>query len=1030
MSKVGQRERVTQNRIVQLFKNELDYRYLGDLHEENNKNIREHDLKAWLKKRGISDVLIQKAFRQLDTASALGEGRKLYYANKDVYQLLRYGIKDKEGAGEQNQTVWLIDWQNPEDNDFAIAEEVSIQGEHKKRPDVVLYVNGIALGVIELKRSTVGLTEGIRQNLDNQKKDFIRDFFTTMQLVMAGNDSQGLRYGTIETPEKYYLEWKEEAENTYVHKLDFHLSLMFNKKRFLQLIHDFIVFDAGVKKTCRHNQFFGIEAAKQRIAQREGGIIWHTQGSGKSLTMVWLAKWIRENITNSRVLIVTDRTELDEQIEKVFSGVEESIYRTKSGADLIHTLNTINPSLICSLVHKFGRHVDDEEDDGESSAEFIEEMKKALPHDFKAKGDLFIFVDECHRTQSGKLHEAMKQILPEAMFIGFTGTPLMKKDKKKSIEVFGSYIHTYKFNEAVADGVVLDIRYEARDIDQRVKSPKKVDEWFEAKTRKLSPLGKTLLKQKWGTMQKVLSSRSRQEQIVADILMDMDTRPRLMDGRGNAMLVCSSVYQACTAYKLFNDTDLKGKVAIVTSYQPTAASIKGEETGAGLTEKLAKYDIYRQMLADYFEKPVDQVAGLVEKFEIEVKKKFIEEPGQIRLLIVVDKLLTGFDAPSATYLYIDKSMADHNLFQAICRVNRLDSDDKEYGYIIDYKDLFKSIDKTIKDYTSEALDGYDKEDVDGLLKDRLQAARLDLDTALEMVKALCEPVPAPRLSQDYQHYFCGESGLNSEVIKEKEALRLNLYKSINKLLRSYANIASEMLEAGYTEAEIVDIEKDVKFFENLSKEIKAHSGDAVDMKVYEPAMRQLLDMYIEADSSEEVIKFEEFGLIDLILREDDEFKGVPESIRRNPESMAEAIENNVRKKIVDENPVNPAYYDQMSVLLDEIIELRRKNAIEYKEYLEKIRDVTRKVAQPTARMDYPNEINTLGKQALYDNFGKDVELTLKIDYAIQSNKLAAWVGDNAKEKILLRELSEALATKDKDALIAYIKLAKQHQEYH
>lgn len=1030
MSKVGQRERVTQNRIVQLFKNELDYRYLGDLHEENNKNIREHDLKAWLKKRGISDVLIQKAFRQLDTASALGEGRKLYYANKDVYQLLRYGIKDKEGAGEQNQTVWLIDWENPEHNDFAIAEEVSIQGEHKKRPDVVLYVNGIALGVIELKRSTVNLTEGIRQNLDNQKKDFIRDFFTTMQLVMAGNDSQGLRYGTIETPEKYYLEWKEDAENTYVHKLDFHLNLMFNKKRFLQLIHDFIVFDAGIKKTCRHNQFFGIEAAKQRIAQREGGIIWHTQGSGKSLTMVWLAKWIRENSTNSRVLIVTDRTELDEQIEKVFSGVEESIYRTKSGADLIHTLNTINPSLICSLVHKFGRHVDDEEDDGESSAEFIEEMKKALPHDFKAKGDLFIFVDECHRTQSGKLHEAMKQILPEAMFIGFTGTPLMKKDKKKSIEVFGSYIHTYKFNEAVADGVVLDIRYEARDIDQRVKSPKKVDEWFEAKTRKLSPLGKTLLKQKWGTMQKVLSSRSRQEQIVADILMDMDTRPRLMDGRGNAMLVCSSVYQACTAYKLFNDTDLKGKVAIVTSYQPTAASIKGEETGAGLTEKLAKYDIYRQMLADYFEKPVDQVAGLVEKFEIEVKKKFIEEPGQIRLLIVVDKLLTGFDAPSATYLYIDKSMADHNLFQAICRVNRLDSDDKEYGYIIDYKDLFKSIDKTIKDYTSEALDGYDKDDVDGLLKDRLQAARLDLDTALEMVKALCEPVPAPRLSQDYQHYFCGESGLNSEVIKEKEALRLNLYKSINKLLRSYANIASEMLEAGYTEAEIVDIEKDVKFFENLSKEIKAHSGDAVDMKVYEPAMRQLLDMYIEADSSEEVIKFEEFGLIDLILREDDEFKGVPESIRRNPESMAEAIENNVRKKIVDENPVNPAYYDQMSVLLDEIIELRRKNAIEYKEYLEKIRDVTRKVAQPTARMDYPNEINTLGKQALYDNFGKDVELTLKIDYAIQSNKLAAWVGDNAKEKILLRELSEALATKDKDALIAYIKLAKQHQEYH
>ena len=528
--------------------------------------------------------------------------------------------------------MWLIDWKNPEANDFAIAEEVSIKGENKKCPDIVLYVNGIALGVIELKRSSVSVSEGIRQNLDNQKKDFIRNFFTTMQLVMAGNDTQGLRYGTIETPEKYYLEWKEEIENGYSHKLDFHLSRVCNKARFLQIIHDFIVFDAGIKKTCRHNQFFGIEAAKRHIARREGGIIWHTQGSGKSLTMVWLAKWIRENVKDARVLIVTDRTELDEQIEKVFTGVEEDIYRTKSGADLVATLNQPNPWLVCSLVHKFGRQSDSENDT--ATDEFIAELKKSLPSDFKAKGDLFVFVDECHRTQSGKLHEAMKSILPEAMFVGFTGTPLMKKDKKKSVEVFGPYIHTYKFDEAVADGVVLDLRYEARDIDQNVTSQKKVDEWFEAKTRGLSRLAKTQLKQKWGTMQKVLSSKSRLQQIVNDILLDMDTKPRLMDGYGNAMLVCSSVYQACKAYEMFSQTDLAGKVAIVTSFQPTAASIKGEETGEGLTEKLFKYDIYRKMLADYFEQPEDKAANRVEEFEKEVKKQFIDEPGQMRLLIV------------------------------------------------------------------------------------------------------------------------------------------------------------------------------------------------------------------------------------------------------------------------------------------------------------------------------------------------------------------------------------------------------------
>lgn len=352
-----------------------------------------------------------------------------------------------------------------------------------------MYVNGIALGVIELKRSSVSVSEGIRQNLDNQKKAFIRNFFTSMQLVMAGNDTQGIRYGTIETTEKYYLEWKEPVSDAALPQedivtdtvLDTHLAQLCDKKRFLQLIHDFIVFDAGVKKTCRHNQFFGIQAAKKHVnshsANKQGGIIWHTQGSGKSLTMVWLAKWIRENVSDSRVLIITDRTELDEQIETVFSGVDEEIYRTKSGRDLIATLGEPNPWLLCSLVHKFGRNGEDDNEESEvATAEYIESLSSSVMSNFTAQGKLFVFVDECHRTQSGKLHSAMKTILPDAMFLGFTGTPLMKKDKKKSLEVFGPYIHTYKFNEAVEDGVVLDLRYEARDIDQHLTSQTKVDQ--------------------------------------------------------------------------------------------------------------------------------------------------------------------------------------------------------------------------------------------------------------------------------------------------------------------------------------------------------------------------------------------------------------------------------------------------------------------------------------------------------------------------------------------------------------------------
>ncbi len=358
------------------------------------------------------------------------------------------------------------------------------------------------------------------------------------------------------------------------------------------------------------------------------------------------------------------------------------------------------------MIHKFGKK---EESDYEG---FLAAVERSLPKNFVAKGNLFVFVDECHRTQSGLLHQAMKKILPNAMFIGFTGTPLLKKDKQKSIEIFGGYIHTYKYDEAVKDGVVLDLRYEARDIDQAITSPEKVDQWFTAKTKGLNDYALTQLKKKWGTMQRVLSSQSRLEKIVADILLDMETKDRLSSGRGNAMLVAGSIYQACKFYELFIKSGFL-KCAIVTSYVPSTSDIRTEETGEGVTGKLRQYEIYQSMLN----------GRNIEEFEKEVKRKFIKEPGQMKLLIVVDKLLTGFDAPPATYLYIDKNMQDHGLFQAICRVNRLDDVDKEFGYIIDYKDLFPRLENSVQDYTAGALADYDKEDVAGLLSDRIKKSK-------------------------------------------------------------------------------------------------------------------------------------------------------------------------------------------------------------------------------------------------------------------------------------------------------------------
>ena len=356
MTKVGSIERITQNRVVQLFKKELNYTYLGDWQErENNSNIEVALLTQSLQKRGYNAAQITKAIETLQrTANNFSDS--LYTTNKNVYAMLRYGVDIKTEISKNTEKVHFIDWKNFKNNDFAIAEEVTVKGNKTKRPDIVIYVNGIALGVLELKRSTITVNDGIRQNITNQQDRFIQPFFSTVQYLFAGNDTEGLRYGAIKTPEKYYLKWKEDITDNSRNLLDKYLLKICQKERLLEIIYNFIVFDGGVKKLPRVHQYFGVKEAQKYVQRREGGIIWHTQGSGKSITMVYLAKWILENNSNARVVILTDRTELDKQKENVFkhSG-EKQIYRTKSGTDLMLQLSSPTPRLMCSLVHKFGK---------------------------------------------------------------------------------------------------------------------------------------------------------------------------------------------------------------------------------------------------------------------------------------------------------------------------------------------------------------------------------------------------------------------------------------------------------------------------------------------------------------------------------------------------------------------------------------------------------------------------------------------------------------------------------------------------
>ncbi len=777
MTSLGQPERITQNRVIGLFRDELGYRYLGDwTARDGNSNIEEKLLSAWLTKCGYTPAQISVALHKLRT-EADNHSRGLYGNNHAVYNLLRYGVPVKTEAGKVTETVHLINWQQPEENDFAIAEEVTLKGNHERRPDIVLYVNGIAVSVLELKNSRVSIGEGIRQNLSNQQPEFNAWFFSTVQFIFAGNNSEGLQYGSIGTPEKFFLKWKENEADNSRFKLDKYLLSMCRPDRLIELMHDFVLFDGGVKKLPRAHQYFGVKAAQAQVRQKKGGIIWHTQGSGKSIVMVLLAKWILEHNPNARVAIITDRDELDKQIEGVFTEAGEAIQRTSSGRDLMRQLGQATPRLLCSLVHKFGRK---DVDDFEA---FIKELE-AQPS--PTVGEVFVFVDECHRTQSGKLHRAMKAMLPGAVFIGFTGTPLLKKDAQTSLEVFGGYIHTYKFSEGVEDKVVLDLVYEARDIDQRLGSEAKIDAWFEAKTKGLNDWQKDELKKKWGTMQNVLSSGSRMDRVVSDIIFDFSVKPRLSNDRGNAILVASSIYEACKYFSLFQKTLFRGKCAVVTSYNPLVRDVTLEETGADTeTDKQFIYTTYTELLQD-----IDATPGMTktETYEDSAKLLFTKEPAHMKLLVVVDKLLTGFDAPSCTYLYIDKSMQDHGLFQAICRVNRLDGEDKDFGYIVDYKDLFKKVENAIAVYTSELDHSPGGPDPEVLLHDRLKKGKERLDNAIETLVLLCEPVEPPKSELEYIRYFCGNTEIPTDLL-ERQPQRAGLYKATVALVRAYATIA-------------------------------------------------------------------------------------------------------------------------------------------------------------------------------------------------------------------------------------------------
>lgn len=915
----------------------LGYKYIS---EEENKKLRNYILTDVIFKDTLAKKLNEinnyeyKGEKYKFSASTIGQAIKdlnedlvtgLISTNEKIYDLLTLGKSYQENmvdGTKRSFDIKYIDFEHPENNDFYVTEEFSVlrmNGKDYARPDIVLFVNGIPLAVIECKDASVPIIQAISQNIRNQKPDYIPQLFKFIQIVMAANKNE-TKYATCGTPDKFWSTWNEqyvEKQNELldktvigrqVTKQDRDIISLFEKERFLELIKDFIIFEAGTKKICRYQQYFAVKAMLERIKHyKKGGVVWHTQGSGKSITMVYVTKKLMEDkeIQNPQVVIVTDRVDLDKQIHKTFNRIGVEAARATTGNNLTELIKNEKIRVITTVVNKFETVV-----------------KSGVAVDTP---NTFILVDEGHRTQYGEINRRMQEVFKGAIYISFTGTPIMKRDRN-IFDKFGGLIHKYSLDDALRDKAIVPLIYEGKMVDQEV-SKEAIDMRLDMLTRNLTSEQKNEVMRKWSRFEKVASSEQRLELIAWDIAKNYN---ETLKGTGfNAMLACNKKVEAVKYYNIFKDEFPELEVAVVISSPDMR---EGEGSIDEDTNDIVK-KFYINAISNYKNE---------EEYEETIKSKFIN--GDIDILIVVDKLLTGFDAPRASTLYLDKQIKEHNLLQAIARVNRL-CDGKDYGYIVDYRGLLGELDKALTMYQEAGLEEFNEEDI----KSSVYYIDTEINNMFKAYEDLKELFKDIKNKNDLEEY---------EILLEDEKIRKDFYNKLCKF-GSMLGIILPSDQAYYKvgKEKISELRKALAFYQKLRATVRLRYSETIDHKEYEAKMQKLLDNYVVA---KEMMRITE----PVDITDAENFDKELEKMGTD-RGKADAIRTRLTRTISEKSKADPAYYKKFSTRIEETIEEYRNRRITDSEYLQKMQDIKEDFRKGNSGISYPTNITTENSRAFY-----------------------------------------------------------------